>query len=413
MPSVIEQITIGAKLTTFKEKKVRDGSFTTKTNGSNGAITSGTLQGVKAPVEYHHYYWWTRCGPLLATLLDASGSYTQEHKSKHMRIFRDVVIPTLGPPPPQARVTPMLTIDGSAVEPSWNFQQGSNIVRYSFEPLWDNAGTPENPFPGDQMPTLTPLLRYVSDDVDLRWFNQVWKAWNVTDQEAQTAKAKLPPHKSRIPLVFFAFDLKEDKCYLKAYVFPILKHLATGLSTKQLVFDQIRNLQPYGEAFAAPAAKLERFIDTYPGVCTAEMIAVDCIDPSKARFKVYGRVKSNSKSVIRDVMTLGGAQTDDVSLKGVEQALKIWHLLLDEKDGLVDDQPKTPRDPQHQHIGICFVFELRPWEERIDIKAHTPWCQTNRSDLHAVGNFTEALSVLGWDDHASRFARGAIQAAML
>lgn len=412
MPSAVENVPLDIALPIPSKPGLAGSKLANKINGSNHASTA-TLEGVKAPAECDHYYWWTRCGPLLATLLDSSGSYTQDHKAKHMRIFRDVVIPTLGPPPEQAKVTPMLTIDGSPVEPSWNFQQDLNIVRYSFEPLWDNAGTPENPFPGDQMPTLTPLLRYVSDDVDLRWFNQVWKAWNVVGQEAQTAKSKLPPHKSRVPLLFFAFDLKEDKCYLKAYVFPILKHLATGLSTKQLVFDQIRNLEPCGDAFAVSAAKLKRFMDTYPGVCTAEMIAVDCIDPSKARFKVYGRVKSNSKSVIRDVMTLGGAQTDEVSLKGVEQALKIWHLLLDEKDGLLDDQPKAPRDPQHQHIGICFVFELRPWVERIDIKAHTPWCQTNRSDLHAVGNFTEALSVLGWDDHASRFARGAVRAAML
>lgn len=412
MPSAVESIPLGVPLPIVDKSGLGGGNFVSKTNGSNIAST-GALEGVKAPAEYDHYYWWTRCGPLLATLLDSSGSYTQEQKTRHMRIFRDVVTPTLGPPPERAKVTPMLTIDGSPVEPSWNFQEDMNIVRYSFEPLWDNAGTPENPFPGDQMPTLTPLLRYVSDDVDLRWFDQIWKSWNVVGQEAQTAKAKLPPHKSRIPLVFFAFDLKEDKCYLKAYVFPILKHLATGLSTKQLVFNQIRSLQPHGDAFTVPAAKLERFMDTYPGICTAEMIAVDCIDPAKARFKVYGRVKSNSKSVIRDVMTLGGAQTDEVSLKGVEQALKIWHLLLDEKDGLADDQPKAPRDPQHQHIGICFVFEMRPGDERIDIKAHTPWCQTNRSDLHAVGNFTEALSVLGWDDHASRFARGAVRAATL
>lgn len=412
MPAVVEDTRTIAPLPTVKKPGLNDISYAGEVNGSDHAA-SFAVQGVKPPVEDDHCYWWTRCAPLLATLLDSSGSYTPEHKAKHMRILRDVVIPTLGMPPPRAKVTPMLTIDGSPVEPSWNFQKDSNIVRYSFEPLWDNAGTPDNPFPGDLMPTLTPLLRYVSDDADLRWFNQIWDAWNVTGEEAQAAKAKLPPHKSRIPLVFFAFDLKGEKCSLKAYVFPILKHLATGLSTKQLVFDQIRSLQPYGDAFAVPAAKLERFMDTYAVGCTAEMIAVDCIDPSKARFKVYGRVKSNSKSVIRDVMTLGGAQTDDISLKGVEQALKIWHLLLDEKDGLAYDQAKAPRDLQHQHIGICFVFELRPWEERIGVKAHTPWCQTNKSDLHAVGNFTEALSILGWDDHASRYARGAVRAAAL
>ncbi|KAK2603256.1 hypothetical protein N8I77_009727 [Diaporthe amygdali] len=374
---------------------------------------STIIHGIEAPLEHDHYYWWTRCAPLFSTLLNNSSSYSAEQKTKHMRIFRDVVIPTLGPSPSKAKVRPLLTSDGSPFEPSWNFQQDLNIVRYSFEPLWSNAGTAENPFPGDLIPTLTPLLRYVSDDVDLRWFDQIWDSWNVRGQEAQAAKAKLPPHKSRAPLVFFGFDLKGEKCHLKAYVFPILKHLATGLSTKQLVFDKIRSLQPCGDAFHVPATKLDRFISTYAEGCSVEMVGIDCVNPSDARFKIYARTKSNSKAVLRDVMTLGGAQTDEVSLKGVEQALKIWHLLLDERDGLHDDQSKPPRNPHHQHIGICFVFELRPGEERIDVKAHMPWWQTNKSDLQAAANLTEAFSILGWDEHASRYARGAVQAAAL
>lgn len=377
----------------------------------DGASTS--INGTEAPVEHDHRYWWARCAPLFSILLNTSGSYTTEQKSKHMRILRDVVIPTLGPPPSKAKVAPFLTSDGSPFEPSWNFQQGLNMVRYSFEPLWDNAGTPENPFPGDLMPTLTPLLRYVADDVDLRWFDQIWDSWYVRGQEARAAKARLPPHKSRAPLVFFGFDLKGAECHLKAYVFPILKHLATGISTEKLVFDQIRSLQPYGDAFHAPVTKLEKFISTYPEGCSVEMVGIDCVNPSKARFKIYARTKANSKAVVGDVMTLGGAQTDEVSLKGVEQALKIWHLLLDEKDGLGDAQSKAPRDPRHQHVGICFVFELRPGEDRIDVKAHMPWWQTNKSDLQAAANFTQALSILGWDEHASRFARGAVQAATL
>lgn len=373
----------------------------------------GKLAGLEPPSNPDHKWWWQRTAPLLATLLRSAGSYTPAQQTDHMRVYRDAVVPTYGPPTSQAGVQPLLTMDGSPFEPSWNFQNDGTVIRYSFEPLLPNDD-PTNPFPGDKIATLLPLLRYVAPGADTRWFEQVWDQWFVSDrEEVAKAKAALPPHKARVPQIFLAYDMKAGDRVMKVYLFPILKHLATGLSTEELTWKAIRNLKPGGERFDKPVAKLSKFLASYKERMPVEMIAIDCIDPAKARIKVYARTKTNSKATIRDVCTLGGEQRDESTMTGVEHLVKIWHLLMDEPSGLQEEQSKPPRYPQDHHLGICFVFELRPDQDRVEVKAHLPWAQTNSKDIRTIANFTEALESLGYNEHAARYARGALATANL
>ncbi|GJC96704.1 dimethylallyl tryptophan synthase [Colletotrichum higginsianum] len=369
---------------------------------------------IDPPLNPKHRWWWDRCAPLLNSLLTSAGSYTPEEKADHLRVFRDVVVPSFGTPTPEAKVKPLLTYDGSTFEPSWNFTEGDDgVIRYTFEPLGDDAGSEEDPFAGEIGRSMMPVLSRVSSDVDLRWYEQIVNAWFVTPDEAAAARQNMPASVQRIPQVFLAYDLKRAKRVLKAYLFPVLKHFATGAATSDLVFDLIPKLQPFGDKLAAPAAKLRKYLAGCREPCLVEMMAIDCVDPGKARVKVYARTASNSRSVLADVFTLGGAQTDEATLRGVETAEKVWHLLLDEPEGMAPDQRKECRDTRTLHKGICFAFELRPGAERIDIKAHLPWGQTSRSDARTVDNFSQALRNLGWDESADKFYRGASATAKL
>lgn len=371
------------------------------------------IRGLDPPDHPDHIWWWQRTAPLLATLLRSAGSYTPAQQVDHMRAYRDAVIPTYGPPTPQAKTKPLLTMDGSPFEPSWNFQNDGTVVRYSFEPLLPNDD-PENPFPGDKVATLLPLLRFVAPGTNTTWFEQVWAQWFVSDkEEVAKAKSQLPPHKARVPQIFLAFDMKGAQRLLKVYLFPVLKHLATGISTEQLTWNAIRGLKPGGERFDKAVGKLSQFLASYEERIPVEMIAIDCIDPAKARIKVYGRTKTNSKATIRDVCTLGGAQTDESTMRGINHLHKIWHLLLDEPNGLREEQSKPPRYPHDHHLGVCFVFEMRPDQDRIEVKCHLPWAQTNSKDIRTIANFTDALELLGYEDHAARYARGALATATM
>lgn len=379
----------------------------------NGVPDTRKIEGLDHPNDPDHCWWWQRTAPLLATLLRSAGSYTTEQQLDHLRVYRDVVVPTYGPPTPLTNVQPLLTMDGSPFEPSWNFQNDGTLVRYSFEPLIPNSDS-ANPFPGDILPTLLPLFRYVTSGADTRWLEQVWQQWFVSDRvEIEKAKSQLPSHKARVPQIFLAFDMKGSQRLMKVYLFPVLKHLATGMSTNQLTWDAIRSLKPGGERFGMAVDKLSQFLSTYKERIPVEMIAIDCIDPQKARIKVYGRTKTNSKATIRDVCTLGGTQTDDLTMRGIEHLHGIWHLIMDEPSGLAEDQSKPPRCPNDHHLGICFVFEMRPDQDRIEVKCHLPWAQTNSKDIRTIANFTEALERLGYHDHAARYAKGALSIATL
>lgn len=414
LPSTTTSMAVEAQHQQSMLSLAADGAATTVTRPAEvGPGDHDNIGGLDRPSHPDHDWWWQRTAPMLATLLRSAGSYTQEQQLDHLRAYRDAVVPTYGPPTPAAKVRPLLTMDGSPFEPSWNFQNDVTLVRYSFEPLIPNAD-PQNPFLGDCLPTLLPLFRYVAPGADTRWLEQVWQQWFLSDKaEVDKAKSQLPPHKTRVPQIFLAFDMKGAQRLMKVYLFPVLKHLATGISTDQLAWDAILNLKPGGERFKGPVDKLSRFLSSYKEPLPVEMIAIDCIDPARARIKVYARTKTNSKATIRDCCTLGGTQTDDMTMHGVEHVTDIWHLIMDEPTGLAEDQCKPPRYPNDHHLGICFVFEMRLDQDRIEVKCHLPWAQTNSKDLRTIANFTDSLERLGYHDHAARFARGALSLATL
>ncbi|WYZ37741.1 hypothetical protein EsH8_II_001247 [Colletotrichum jinshuiense] len=384
-----------------------------KFNAFSSTVNEGTIP-IDPPLNPKHRWWWDRCAPLLNSLLNGAESYTPEEKADHLRVFRDVVVPSFGIPTPKAKVKPLLTYDGSTFEPSWNFTKGDDgIIRYTFEPLGDSAGTAEDPFAGEIGAAMIPILSQVSSGVDMRWYKQILQQWFVTPEEAIAARENMPPFVERIPQLFLAYDMKRSQRFLKAYFFPVLKHFATDTSTSDLVFDMIPKLQPCGDRLAASAEKLQKYLSACKEPCRVEMMAIDCVDPNKARVKVYARTTSNAKSVLADVFTLGGAQTDNATMLGLETAEKVWHLLLDEPEGMGPNQRKDAFDMQNLHKGICFAFELKPDTERIDIKAHLPWSQTSRSDAQTVENFTQALRNLGWDESANKYSRGATETARL
>ncbi|KAI8293932.1 Indole prenyltransferase tdiB [Colletotrichum sp. SAR11_240] len=377
------------------------------------AVTEGTIP-IDPPLNPKHRWWWDRCAPLLNTLLTNAEGYTPEEKVDHLRVFRDVVVPSFGLPTPKAKVRPLLTYDGSTFEPSWNFTKGDDgVIRYTFEPLGDSAGSDEDPFAGEIGAAMIPILSQVSSGVDMRWYEQILRRWFVTPEEAAIARSRMPAFVKRVPQLFLAYDMKRSQRFLKAYFFPVLKHFALNVTTEKLVFDMIRDLQPCGDKLYKASEKLQKYLATCKEPCPVEMMAIDCVDPHKARVKVYARTTSNSKAVLADVLTLGGTQTDDATMKGVEYAEKVWHLLLDEPEGMAANQRKDARDMHNLHKGICFAFELKQNEERIDIKAHLPWGQTSRSDAQTIENFTQALQNVGWDESAEKFSRGAHETAKL
>ncbi|KAI6377698.1 hypothetical protein MCOR25_002422 [Pyricularia grisea] len=386
--------------------------------GIRAATANNLISSFEQPRDPEEKWWWARCAPLFYTILNASGSYTPEQISDHMQVVRDVVIPSLGPRPSKAATKALITLDGSPFEPSWNFTKGRSVVRYAFEPLWDTGRSPEDPFGGRQVPEFARLLAKVAaPDTHLGWFDQVWARWSVAGDEAGRAKQALTAHgkpaSARVPQIFLAFDHHGGERRLKSYHFPILKHLATGESTNEMMLDMITDLRPGGDELRAAAAKMKTFFDRTKYPAAAEMLSIDCVDPRTARVKIYARTQTNSLDTVRETMTLAGLQTDEHTMEGVTRVAKFWHLLLDERDGMGEEQSKELRVKATHHTGICFVFEIRPGSDRVSVKPQMPWCQTNGTDARGAENFATVLKMFGWDDHVDRFEKGVMAAAAL
>ena len=126
---------------------------------------------------------------------------------------------------------------------------------------------------------------------------------------------------------------------------------------------------------------------------------MDCVDPTKekARIKVYSRNKSIAFSAVREAMTLGGRVTDPVTLKGLDELRSVWHLMLDEPDGIQDDDwDKPSKDPTSGYSGLAFSVEIAPGETRPETKIYVPTWLYARNDAAVFNNLEKLFKQRGW-----------------
>ena len=65
-----------------------------------------------------------------------------------------------------------------------------------------------------------------------------------------------------------------------------------------------------------------------------EMLAIDCVDPKRARAKIYINSYNNSFNKIKEIYTMGGRIKDKAILDSLEPLRDLWRLMFDmpEKD---------------------------------------------------------------------------------
>ncbi|KAK1981408.1 aromatic prenyltransferase [Colletotrichum cereale] len=342
-------------------------------------------------------FWAARCAETLDRLMQAAGSYTPAQRAAHLQFLSEIIVPAMGPHPSAAPTRPLLTVDGSPFEPSWNItDSGASFVRFSFEPMGRHGGSASDPFAQKIVPAILPALRMVSHGADTRWFEQSMSALFLTEAETKVALARLPKG-ARAPTSFLAFDLDGDSTVFRAYFSPVLKHVATGDSTENITFNAVRSLSPGGADLTPSANATEEYFKNAPFPIPVEMIALDCIDPAAgARAKLYARTRSNAFSVVRDVMTLGGQIDDETTLEGLDALRSIWHLLHNEPEPYSDDFDKQPKMANTLHKGICYGFELKPGAKWPEVKAYVPLWQYADSDAVITSNLANAFRSRGW-----------------
>ncbi|KAJ4387220.1 hypothetical protein N0V93_007809 [Gnomoniopsis smithogilvyi] len=363
--------------------------------------------------------WWRVCQPAIAGLLDHAGTYTAQEKKDQLAFFKTHVAPWLGLQPLSDGGSAVNPIDAvSPLEASLNFTSSTDpIVRYQYEPLRatrENYAIPENKFGQPAVREMLSRIQPEIKDVDLGWAEQFIEALFPGNEEEmaqvlERSEAELPPPLDHALTFNMALDLWGSARRMKAYMFPMAKNLATGRhrDARDAGLDAIRNLRPYGERLAPAVDFLDGYWDSCPEKLTLDMIGMDCIDPSKARIKIYAHIPTrNSWNVVRDVATFGGQATDPDRVKGLDVLHSIWNLLRNEHADGDDDFDKPLRHPTSFLGSIMFSFEIVPGLQIPDVKIYVPMWQYAPSDGHVARNLISVFRKLGWEQIAENYLTG-------
>lgn len=366
-------------------------------------------EGYNTKHRWDRLLWCRDVGSMLKYMLAMAG-YTEESQEFHSQFFAHFIADSLGQHPtttarPLEEINKsFMTDDHTPIELSWKWSPSHKLptVRYSIDPIpgkLDNFNTLAT---NGLLEKILPSAGFV----DLRWYDKLVDMLTTTTAEAKEEKclhsdmalAKLPPSQQ-----FLAFDLEKNikhgsrDIMLKAYFLPQCKALMNAQSTFSLVQSSIKTLAASHpdsllyESWSLVADYIQSFNSDH-GRPQVELEALDCIDPSQSRIKIYLRSSRTRFSDVFDMMTLGGQISTHIQGELLSSLKSIWCsvLSLEEKD-LNADLPMN----NHRTAGILYLAELRPGCPVPKIKVYIPAKHYGKNDLSVAQGISRYLSSRG------------------
>ncbi|RDA95614.1 hypothetical protein CP533_1095 [Ophiocordyceps camponoti-saundersi (nom. inval.)] len=353
-------------------------------------------------------YWERNLAPVLSSLMKSAGTYSADEQEAQLRLLTEHVLPRLGPRLSAAHTTSFLTQSDSPLQPQMNFRPGKSTVRYCWEPLGTQGGSESDPFAID---AAREALQHISSAFQLctKWSDTLLSALAPTAEEVRKVQEMLPkwlaslgppsditPPK-RFPFSMIGMDMKGSGVGIKAYFNPKIKEFATETPATDLAWDALRKLKPSLEPDAIDT--VAEFLAKRPVPCAVELIGIDWVEEaamSDARVKIYVHCRNNSFNTVRDYITLGGLIQEETTINGLKQLSKIWHLLLQEPEGIAsEDYDKPLTDISAMYQKLYFSFELRPGKKLPEVKTYLPTWHYVRSDEETVKNYEEVFRLCG------------------
>ncbi|KAF4585498.1 Aromatic prenyl transferase [Ophiocordyceps camponoti-floridani] len=365
-----------------------------------------STNGKAAPIDIA--YWHRNLAPILTSLMISAGSYSPAEQEKQLAILSEHVLPRLGPRLQDAHTTSFLTQSDSPLQAQMNFRDGEPIVRYCWEPLGPLGGSQSDPYAID---AAREAMQHLSTTFGLctAWSDPLLEAFVPSPDEIRAVQAILPgwlaslgpastvPSINRLPFSHIGMDMKGSEVGIKCYFNLKIKEIATGLPVTDMAFDALRKLKPALEPAAIDA--VQHFLSERPVPYAIELVGLDWVDEremSDARIKIYVHSRNNSLNTVRDYVTLGGLIQDETKLSGLQQLSKIWHLLLQEPEGIPDDDYDKPFSGDSAlYQKLYFSFELRPGKKLPEVKTYLPTWHYVRTDEETVGNYEEIFRLCG------------------
>lgn len=146
---------------------------------------------------------------------------------------------------------------------------------------------------------------------------------------------------------------------VKYYFMPALKARSLGKPSLEVIQEAIRGLPGAGSSFRASLDAVSDYICSHAALerPVVEILAIDCVNPSESRIKIYIRSQKTNFVSMLDVMTLGG-RTAPLPEKARAGLAELWCAVfgLESKSkALSDPLPKK----KHRTAGLLYYLELR------------------------------------------------------
>lgn len=282
-----------------------------------------------------HRKWWKHIGPVLARVLRDSGYDTQ---SQYMYLYfaQQHLIPYLGTFPVKGqdhlRWKSNLTPYKVPYELSWNVSH--RVVRISWDPVCDQSGTDADVFNKHAIHECVQQLAQLSSVVVLDRYSVLHKELVLTlEEEQRLLRSNNLPESGR-GQHNLAVDFQNGALNVKAYFYPYMKFLATGIPIEDLFFNAVDKLAIAG--IEEPLRMLKCFLspkydDGNPSVDNKvfpSLLACDLCEPSKSRIKYYVIDKVVTWERVANLWTIGDRRVKDpICTEGLALLKELWDLL--------------------------------------------------------------------------------------
>jgi DMATS type aromatic prenyltransferase len=276
--------------------------------------------------------------------------------------------------------------DHTPIEFSWSWRTNSQlpILRFGMEVIGSNAGLPSDRYNAHGSLALIARLSEHDPAIHLQWLQHFAKKLLPEDGPARTLSEYEHPSQ-----IFLALELHISST-LKAYIVPLERARQLKTTPIELVAQSLRTL-PYGTSQLMQSFDLVRqYLETFDadGQPQTEMLAIDCIDPEKARIKIYIRSPRTSFNDVLQKLCLGG-RLRRLSNSSIDALRTLWRLTLSLDDAVSDADPLP--SCTHRTAGIIYHFDLRIGESLPTCKVYIPVKHYGQDDRKVAAGFQRFL----------------------
>lgn len=350
--------------------------------------------------------WWELVGSQLAAVAQ-NASYAPEKQLEVLLFFFTQVASHLGPLRRPAdtdgdiRWCSRLTDDGTPIEYSWKWNgDDSSIpeVRYAIEAIGPKTGTCSDPYnhaaTRDLLGQLAPLL----PASDMTWFYKFADALHINQFSTATEKLEAPRSTA-----YIAFEHVAKGIIPKVYFLPATDVELGGAPTFATFARAIRSVVGNTPSLDAVLEFVSK--DSVGITLSPDMLAIDCVDPSTSRVKLYANgpeaslefILSSLESII-SIMSLGNR------IQNIEKCVEELKLLLP----LLLGQSSPSSDSAHPSGlsgRLTYNFDVAPGSELPDIKLYIPVLRLGWSDDDVAAGLAKYLELKGRARHVDGFLK--------